>query len=112
MAGATLGFRNTLFPPTDLAALAGGLDVKANQTLVQNEIVQRNYMQKVTPRLWFGGNTEQAANFCTAIFKNSKMTGITHCGEAGAKGSGKPKGMAMTVAFQREEQELPALNGG
>jgi len=40
------------------------------------------------------------------------MTSITHCGEAGAKGSGKPKGTAMTVAFQREEQEFPALNGG
>jgi len=58
MAGATLGFRNTLFPPTDLAALARGLDVKANQTLLQNEIVEKNYMQKVTPCLWFGSNTE------------------------------------------------------
>lgn len=65
-------------------------------------------MQKITPFLWFDNQAEEAVNFYTSIFKNSRIINVTHYGEAGPG----PKGSVMTVAFQIEEQEFTALNGG
>ncbi|MGO9568966.1 MAG: VOC family protein [Desulfomonilaceae bacterium] len=69
-------------------------------------------MQKITPFLWFDDKAEEAVNFYVSIFKNSKITGITRYGEAGAEVAGRPEGTVMTVAFQVEGQEFVALNGG
>ena len=77
-------------------------------------------MQKITPFLWFDNQAEEAATFYTSIFKNSfgsaqdksKVVNVARYGEAGAKASGRPKGTAMTVAFQLDGQEFVALNGG
>ena len=69
-------------------------------------------MQKITPCLWFDDQAEAAANFYTAIFKNSKIKRIARYGAAAAKVSGKSKGTVMTVLFQLEGQEFLALNGG
>lgn len=69
-------------------------------------------MQKITPFLWFDDQAEEAANFYTSIFKNSKIGHVARYGEAGAKVSGRPKGAVMTVAFQLDGQEFVALNGG
>ena len=65
-------------------------------------------MQKITPFLWFDGNAEEAANFYTSIFKNSKITETRRCGDAGP-GS---KGSVQTISFQIEGQEFIGLNGG
>ena len=65
-------------------------------------------MQKITPFLWFDRNAEEAANFYTSIFKNSKILAVTRYGEAGPG----PKGSVMTVAFQLDGQPFTALNGG
>ena len=65
-------------------------------------------MQKITPFLWFDGKAEEAANFYTSIFNDSKITQVTRSGEAGP-GS---KGSVMSVIFQLEGQEFYALNGG
>ncbi|MGB8581569.1 MAG: VOC family protein [Candidatus Sulfotelmatobacter sp.] len=65
-------------------------------------------MQKITPFLWFDGNAEEAMNFYTSIFKNSKVGQITRCGDAGPG----PKGSVLTAKFQLEGQEFMALNGG
>lgn len=65
-------------------------------------------MQKIVPFLWFDGKAEEAANFYTSIFKNSRLERITHYGEAGPG----PKGTVMSVIFQLEGQEFYALNGG
>ena len=65
-------------------------------------------MTKVTPFLWFDTQAEDAANFYTSIFENSKILKITRRGGAGPG----PKGSAMTVAFTLGEQEFIALNGG
>ena len=65
-------------------------------------------MQKITPFLWFDDQAEQAVNFYTSIFTNSKILGVSRYGEAGP---GAP-GAAMTVNFQLNGQELIALNGG
>jgi len=64
--------------------------------------------QKVTPFLWFDGQAEEAANFYTSIFKNSKIHNMTRYGDAGPG----PKGSVMTVQFQLDGLEFVALNGG
>jgi predicted 3-demethylubiquinone-9 3-methyltransferase (glyoxalase superfamily) len=69
-------------------------------------------MQKITPFLWFDNQAEEAANFYTSIFKNSKIVNISRYGEEGAKASGRPEGSVMTVTFQLNGQEFTALNGG
>ena len=65
-------------------------------------------MQKIVPFLWFDGNAEEAMNFYTSIFKNSKVGQITRCGDAGPG----PKGSVLTAKFEIEGQEFMALNGG
>ena len=69
-------------------------------------------MQKITPFLWFANQSEEAVNFYTSIFKNSKILSIARYGEEGAKAAGRPKGSVMTVVFELEGQEFIALNGG
>ncbi|VVB89065.1 3-demethylubiquinone-9 3-methyltransferase [uncultured archaeon] len=65
-------------------------------------------MQKITPFLWFDGKAEEAMNFYTSIFKNSKIVSIMRYGE---EGPGQ-KGTVMGVTFQLDGQEFMALNGG
>ena len=69
-------------------------------------------MQKIMPCLWFDSQAEEAVNFYTSLFKNSKITNMARYDEAGAKASGQPKGSIMTVVFQIDGQEFMALNGG
>lgn len=69
-------------------------------------------MQKISPCLWFDDKAEEAAKFYTSIFKDSKIKGITHYGQAGAAVSGRPKGSVMTVTFELDGQQFTALNGG
>jgi len=69
-------------------------------------------MQKITPFLWFNDKAEEAVNFYTGIFKNSKIKGITRYGKEGAEASGRSAGTVMTVSFQLFGQEFTALNGG
>jgi predicted 3-demethylubiquinone-9 3-methyltransferase (glyoxalase superfamily) len=70
------------------------------------------YMQKIIPNLWYDDKAEEAVNFYTSIFKNSKKGSVTRYGEEGAKVSGRPKGSVMTVTFELEGQRFTALNGG
>ena len=65
-------------------------------------------MQKITPFLWFDGNAEEAMNFYTSVFKNSKVGNITRYGEAGPG----PAGNVITASFELEGQQFTALNGG
>jgi predicted 3-demethylubiquinone-9 3-methyltransferase (glyoxalase superfamily) len=65
-------------------------------------------MQKITPFLWFDTQAEEAVNFYTAIFKNSRIVNITRFGEEGPG----PSGSVMTVKFELDGQEFIALNGG
>lgn len=68
--------------------------------------------QKITPFLWFDNKAEEAMEFYTSVFKNSKKGKITHYNEAGAKTSGRAKGSVMTATFELFGQEFTALNGG
>jgi predicted 3-demethylubiquinone-9 3-methyltransferase (glyoxalase superfamily) len=69
-------------------------------------------MQKITTFFWFDDKAEEAANFYTSVFKNSRITGVTRYDEAASKAAGRPKGSVMTVEFVLEGQEFTALNGG
>jgi predicted 3-demethylubiquinone-9 3-methyltransferase (glyoxalase superfamily) len=62
----------------------------------------------VTPFLWFDTEAEDAANFYTSVFPNSRIVTVTRYGEAGPR----PAGMVMTVAFELNGQRFTALNGG
>ena len=70
------------------------------------------YIQKITPCLWFDEQAEEAVNFYTAIFRNSKITAISRYGEAGHEIHGRAAGSVMTVAFELDGQTFTALNGG
>ena len=65
-------------------------------------------MPKITPFLWFDNSAEQAAQFYTSIFRNSKILQTSRYPE-GAPG---PKGSVMTMKFELNGQEFIALNGG
>ena len=65
-------------------------------------------MQKITPFLWFDGKAEEAANFYTSIFPNSKIVSMMRSREAGPG----PKGSVMSATFELQGQEFIALNGG
>lgn len=66
----------------------------------------------ITPCLWFDGEAEDAARFYTGIFPNSKITSISHYGEAGREVHGQPAGKVLTVAFELDGRPFTALNGG
>lgn len=65
-------------------------------------------MQKITPFLWFDDKAEEAMNFYTSIFKNSKIVSVTRNGEDGPG----PKGTVMMATFELDGQEYFAFNGG
>jgi predicted 3-demethylubiquinone-9 3-methyltransferase (glyoxalase superfamily) len=65
-------------------------------------------MQNITPCLWFDTDGEDAANFYTSIFPNSKIRHIERYGSAGPRA----EGTVMTVSFELDGQEFLALNGG
>jgi predicted 3-demethylubiquinone-9 3-methyltransferase (glyoxalase superfamily) len=58
-------------------------------------------MQKIITYLWFDNNAEEAMNFYTSIFKNSKIESVNRNGEA-----------VMSGTFQLDGQQFIALNGG
>jgi predicted 3-demethylubiquinone-9 3-methyltransferase (glyoxalase superfamily) len=66
------------------------------------------FMPKITPFLWFDDNAEEAMNFYTTIFKNSRIVSVSRYGDAGPG----PKGSVMTGTFELEGQRFMALNGG
>ena len=65
-------------------------------------------MQQISTCLWYDGKAEEAANFYTSIFKDSKIIDTMRCGEGGPG----PKGSVLTVTFEINGYEIIALNGG
>jgi len=65
-------------------------------------------MSKITPFLWYDNSAEEAMNFYTSIFKNSKILCVSRYSEGGP---GVP-GTVMTATFELDGQEFIALNGG
>jgi predicted 3-demethylubiquinone-9 3-methyltransferase (glyoxalase superfamily) len=69
-------------------------------------------MQKITPFLWFDGQAEDAVNFYTSVFKNSKIGRIFRYTEEAAEKLDRPVGSVLTIEFEIEDQKFVALNGG
>jgi predicted 3-demethylubiquinone-9 3-methyltransferase (glyoxalase superfamily) len=65
-------------------------------------------MQKIRPFLWFNDNLEEAVNFYTSVFKNSKIIKINRLPPT-APG---PKDRVVTATFELEGLEFIGLNGG
>lgn len=65
-------------------------------------------MQKITTFLWFDKEAEEAAEFYTSLFEESRIISINRYPE----GSPAPPGSVMTVSFQLAAQEFIALNAG
>jgi len=64
--------------------------------------------QRITPNLWFDTEAEEAAEFYTSVFKDSRIVGITHYTDAGPREAG----MVMTVEFELDGQRFVGINGG
>jgi predicted 3-demethylubiquinone-9 3-methyltransferase (glyoxalase superfamily) len=64
--------------------------------------------QKITTYLWFNANAEEAVQFYTSVFPNSRITHVARCGEGGPG----PQGSIMIIAFELAGQGFIALNGG
>ena len=69
-------------------------------------------IQRITPCLWFDDQAEEAVEFYTAIFANSRIVNLSRYGEAGHEIHGRPAGTVMTVTFELDGQAFTALNGG
>ncbi|GHJ42520.1 VOC family protein [Streptomyces sp. TS71-3] len=65
-------------------------------------------MPTITPNLWFDTQGEEAARFYVSIFPNSRITNVTHYGEAGPREAGS----VLTVDFELDGQPYTAINGG
>ncbi len=71
--------------------------------------------QKITPCLWFEkNNCEEALNFYTSIFKNSKIISINRYPENIENPPWGPgmNGKIITAIFELEGQKFLALDGG
>ena len=60
-------------------------------------------MQKITPFLWFDGNAEEAMNFYTSVFKNSKVVDVARSGDAGP---------VFSATIELDGERLHLLNTG
>jgi predicted 3-demethylubiquinone-9 3-methyltransferase (glyoxalase superfamily) len=65
-------------------------------------------MPKITPNLWFDTEAEEAAEFYTSIFENSRIVSKSHYGEAGPRDAGT----VMTVEWEIDGQRFVGINGG
>ncbi len=65
-------------------------------------------MSKITTCIWFDTQAKDAADFYVSVIPNSRITGVTHYGEAGPG----PKGQVLTVTFELDGVPYMGLNGG
>lgn len=64
--------------------------------------------QKITTYLWFNDNAEDAVEFYTSVFPDSRVTEVARWGEGGP---GR-QGTIMNIVFELAGQTFIALNGG
>jgi predicted 3-demethylubiquinone-9 3-methyltransferase (glyoxalase superfamily) len=65
-------------------------------------------IQKITPFLWFDGKAEEAANFYTAVFSNSRIVTMKPWPE----GSPFPEDQIMNGTFELDGQQFYAFDAG
>jgi len=64
--------------------------------------------QRIVTNLWFDTEAEEAAEYYTSIFDNSRIVSVAHYTEAGPREAG----MVMVVEFELDGQRFVAINGG
>ncbi|MFZ1289245.1 MAG: VOC family protein [Melioribacteraceae bacterium] len=69
-------------------------------------------MNSIIPNLWFDKNAEDAVNFYTSLFENSKIGHVQKYGKEGFEFHQMPEGAIMTIEFELMGQKFLALNGG
>ena len=62
-------------------------------------------VQKITPFLWFNGKAKEAAEFYTAVFRNSRILSVSQLS------SDSVEGMHI-VSFELDGQSFTAIDGG
>lgn len=67
---------------------------------------------RIAPCLWFSDQAEEAVDFYTSIFDNSKVGYVVRYGRAGQEIHGRSPGSVMTIDFELDGQPFTALNGG
>ncbi|RUP04183.1 MAG: VOC family protein [Mycobacterium sp.] len=65
-------------------------------------------MPAITPSLWFDNNLEEAAEFYTSVFPNSKVEQINRCTDAGPY----EPGTALSGTFVLDGIRFIGINGG
>lgn len=68
--------------------------------------------KNITICLWFDNQAEEAANFYTTVFKDSKILSASRYGKEGFENHGQKEGTVMTISFNLNGQSFTALNGG
>lgn len=69
-------------------------------------------MSKMSTCIWFDNQAEEAANFYTSVFENSKVGRISHYPAVGQEIHGQEAGSVLTVDFKIQGHKFVALNGG
>jgi predicted 3-demethylubiquinone-9 3-methyltransferase (glyoxalase superfamily) len=64
--------------------------------------------QRITPNLWFDTEAEDAANFYTSVFRNSRIVSVARYPE----GAPREAGTVMTVEWELDGQRFVGINGG
>jgi predicted 3-demethylubiquinone-9 3-methyltransferase (glyoxalase superfamily) len=62
----------------------------------------------IVPNLWFDTQAEEAAEYYTSLFPNSRIGAVARYTEAGPG----PAGSVMTVEFELNGQRFVGINGG
>jgi len=65
-------------------------------------------MQKIVPFLWFDNQLEEALDFYTSIFKNSKVVDVRRYEDAGPD----LESTVLAATFQLDGVEFMGMNGG
>lgn len=65
-------------------------------------------MTSINPCLWFDDNLEEAMEFYTAIFPNSRIGNVSRYGDAGPGAAGS----VMAADFELDGLTFRAINGG
>ena len=69
-------------------------------------------IQRIAACLWFDGQAEQAANFYTSVFSNSRIRQVAYYPAVGQEHHRHEEGSVMTVDFELDGTPFTALNAG
>lgn len=70
-------------------------------------------MQKIVPNLWFSRNAQEAVEFYTSVFKESKIVNTSYYPKEGlADFQREFAGKVLTIDFELQGQSFVAINAG